>query len=110
MICKHCEAKIGLATFILNGGFCSEECKIVHNDLKENAKYDKVDFGDYEFPEVSIGSLKKSKKNLEEGSEEDDANDLISGEESEQDSSLVDLIQEAENQYYEFNMLNDEDF
>lgn len=110
MVCKHCESKIGLATAIINGGFCSPECKIVYQDLSENAKCDEVDFGDYEFPEVSMGGLKKSKENLKEGSEEDDADDLISGEESMQSLSLAELIQDAEDRYYEFNMLNDEDF
>lgn len=105
MNCKHCNGEIDFLTAIFKKGFCSDECKIAFNDLKENDKCEKVELNDYQFPEVSMGGLKKSKENLEKGKEtlEDD-----SGEDFIQDVSYEDDVN-LQDEYYEFCMLNDID-
>lgn len=103
MNCKHCKGDINFLSAILNKGFCSDECKIAYNDLKENDKCEKIELNDYQFPEVSMGGLKKSEENLEKGNQTLEQN---SGEDFTQDVLYEDNVN-LHDDYYEFCMLND---
>lgn len=98
MTCKHCNSKINLIAHFIYKGFCSQECQIAFDDLKENQKCEKVDFENYKFPDVSMGGLKKSKRNLQEEDQDNDS-DFI-GEKSEQDISNSDNNYYAEEEYF----------